>query len=144
MPTSATLTPAAAKSILSPFYTALTSPGTRDVEALLCSVLSPDWRSYGSAGTSKSRDEFIAQVRGFGKAIPDLQFAVQETLLAGDRAIVRSEATGTPAGEFMGVPHGGRSFKIMTIDIHTLKDGKAVAAFHVEDWATAMRQLSMK
>jgi hypothetical protein len=30
----------------------------------------------------------------------------------------------------------------MTIDIHTVMDGKLVAAHHVEDWASAIRQLS--
>jgi hypothetical protein len=37
-----------------------------------------------------------------------------------------------------------KSFRVMTIDIHTIKDGKAVTAHHVEDWAGAIRQLSAK
>jgi hypothetical protein len=32
----------------------------------------------------------------------------------------------------------------MTIDIHTVKEGKLATAYHVEDWASAMRQLSSK
>jgi hypothetical protein len=42
-------------------------------------------------------------------------------------------------GPFLGVPASGKSFKITTttIDIHTIKDGKAVLAHHVEDWAGA-------
>ena len=44
----------------------------------------------------------------------------------------------------MGVPHGGKKFQIMTIDIHTVKDGKLIAAHHVEDWAGAIRQLAGK
>ena len=32
-----------------------------------------------------------------------------------------------------------RTFQIMTIDIHTVKDGKLVTAHHVEDWAAAIR-----
>lgn len=39
---------------------------------------------------------------------------------------------------------GGKSFRIMTIDIHTVQDGKLVEAYHVEDWAGAIRQLSAK
>ena len=51
-------------------------------------------------------------------------------------------ASGTPSGEFMGIPHTGKSFNIMTIDVHTdNKDGKLVAAHHVEDWAGALKQL---
>jgi predicted ester cyclase len=55
--------------------------------------------------------------------------------------IVRSEASGTPSGDFMGVPHSGRRFSIMTIDIHTVREERLVAAHHVEDWMGAVRQL---
>ena len=30
----------------------------------------------------------------------------------------------------------------MSIDIHTLKDGRIVRSYHVEDWARAMRQIA--
>ncbi len=38
----------------------------------------------------------------------------------------------------------GKNFRIMTIDIHTVQNGKLVAAHHIEDWAGAIRQLSTK
>jgi hypothetical protein len=41
----------------------------------------------------------------------------------------------------MGVAHTGRSFRIMTLDVHTVEDGRLTRADHVEDWASAMRQL---
>ncbi|MGH9577195.1 MAG: ester cyclase, partial [Terriglobales bacterium] len=49
-------------------------------------------------------------------------------LVDGNRVVVRSEASGTPAGPFFGVPHGGKSSRIMTIDIHTVQGGKLVEA----------------
>ena len=60
----------------------------------------------------------------------------------GDRVIVRGEAIGTPAGDFMGVPFGGKSFKLMSIDVHTIADGKLTRSYHLEDWMGAVRQLS--
>ena len=78
---------------------------------------------------------------GFGRAIPDLAWTIKEVFTDGDRIIVRSEASGTPAGDFMGVPHSGKSFRIMAIDIHTVENGKLVMAHHVEDWASGLRQL---
>ena len=86
----------------------------------------------------------MAQAGGFGKLIPDLRWDIKDVLVDGNRIIVRSEASGTPVGPLFGVAPSGKSFKIMTIDIHTIKDGKAVAAHHVEDWAGAIRQLSAK
>jgi steroid delta-isomerase-like uncharacterized protein len=123
------------------FYDMLNRPATKDVTAVATQILGADWRSYSGETASKSRDEFVAQVQGFGKAIPDLAWTIKETLGDGNRVVVRSEASGTPAGEFMGVPHGGKTFRIMTIDIHTLRDGVLATAYHVEDWAGAIRQL---
>lgn len=134
----------AALELIKPFYDALNRPATKDVAALVQSVAAPEWRSYAGETVSKGREAFIAQAIGFGQALPDLTWDVKEVFVDGDRIIVRSEARGTPAGEFFGVPHTGRSFQVMTIDIHTARDGKLVAAHHVEDWASAMRQLAGK
>lgn len=130
-----------ARSLVAPFYESLNQPATRDVRKLVESVAAADWRSYAGETVSKSREEFIAQVIGFGKAIPDLAWEIKEVFSDGDRVIVRSEAKGTPAGDFMGVPHGGRKFSVMTVDVHTVLGGKLVRAHHVEDWAGAIRQL---
>ena len=62
----------------------------------------------------------------------------------GNRFVVRSRATGTPVGPMFGVDGQGRGFDILAIDIHTVEDGKIVRSYHVEDWATALRQLSGK
>jgi predicted ester cyclase len=136
------MTREAATLLVAPFYEALNSPGTRDVARLVEGAASPDWRSFSAEGVSKGRDEFVKQVVGFGKAIPNLAWTVKEVLADGDRIVVRSEASGTPAGDFMGVPHAGRRFAVMAIDVHTVRDGKLVTAHHVEDWASAIRQLS--
>jgi len=65
-------------------------------------------------------------------------------LVAGDRVIVRGEVTGTPAGELFGVPHTGRSFRMMAIDIQTIRDGKIAKTYHMENWLSALNQLRAK
>lgn len=136
------LTLAQAHALLDPFYSALNQPSTKDTRALLEKTLAPEWKSYSSETEFKGRDAFMGQVAGFGKVIPDLKWDVKEMLVSGNRVIVRSMASGTPQGQFMGMPvAGNKSFSIMAIDIHTIVDGKAVVAHHVEDWAAAMRQL---
>ncbi|MFO1033585.1 MAG: ester cyclase [Hyphomicrobiales bacterium] len=127
--------------LIAPLYDALNEPGKKDVTALLEGCLSADWKSWGSAGSVSDRGHFIAKVKGLGAVIPDLAFAIQEVIAAGDKIVVRSEATGTPVKDFMGVPVNGKSFRITTIDIHTVRDGKSVAVHHVEDWMAAVMQL---
>jgi len=138
------LTVEQARAIIAPFYDVLNKPATKNVAEIVQTVVLPDWRSFSGEGVSKSREEFIQSVIGFGKGIPDLTWDIKEVLVAGDRVIVRGEATGTPAGPFFGVPHGGKRFKIMSIDVHTVKGGKLATAYHIEDWASAIRQLSAK
>jgi len=91
-----------------------------------------------------TREEVIAGIGARLKAIPDLKWEVKEVLISGDRAIVRGEATGTPVGNFMGAATNGKSFKLMSIDVHTIEGGKIVRTYHVEDWQGAFRQLSQQ
>ncbi|WP_082480079.1 ester cyclase [Rhizobium sp. Leaf384] len=59
----------------------------------------------------------------------------------GNRIVVRSEAQGTPTGAFLGVAESDHAFRIMTIDIHDVQDGRVSRTYHVEDWSRAARQL---
>ncbi|MEC8699945.1 MAG: ester cyclase [Pseudomonadota bacterium] len=52
------------------------------------------------------------------------------------------KCAGTPIKPIFGLEPQGRSFKIMTIDIHTVEKGRIVKSHHVEEWIEAMKQLS--
>jgi len=58
-----------------------------------------------------------------------MKFGIKEVLVSHDRVIVLGEVTGTPAGELFAVPHTGKSFRIMAIDIQTIRDGKIAKTF---------------
>jgi predicted ester cyclase len=133
-----------ARAIVAPFYDALNAAPGRDAAALVLASTAPDWESCGNNQSCSPRDKVAPAIAGFSKAIPDLKWDIKEILVVGDRIVVRGEASGTPAGAFMGVPHGGKSFRVMSIDIHTVRDGKLARAYHVEDWMGAARQLSAK
>ncbi len=138
------LTVAQARAAIAPFYDALNAGPGKDTAALITKATHADWVSCGGNEACSPREKVIGNIAGFTQAIPDLKWEIKEVLVSGDRAIVRGEATGTPAGAFMGVPHSGKSFRIMSIDVHTIRDGKMLRSYHVEDWAGAARQLSTK
>jgi predicted ester cyclase len=54
-------------------------------------------------------------------AIPDLMFQMKEVLISGDRVTVLGEFEGTPSGDLFGVPHSGKSFRVMTLNVQTIK-----------------------
>ena len=120
----------------------LSSTTAPDLTERMSRALAPEWESIGDySGGKKNREQFGAQLQGFGKLIPDLTWKIEELFEAGDRIIVRGRASGTPTGDFMGVPASGKRFEVMSVDIHTLDVGKIVRTHHVEDWAGAIRQL---
>jgi predicted ester cyclase len=131
-----------AREPISVFYEAL-SAGT-DVLALLGRATSTEWASCGGNDVCRSREQVVRTVTGLHTAVPDLKWEIKEVLVSDNRIIVRGEASGTPAGDFMGVPQGGKSFNLMSIDIHTVESGKIIRSYHVEDWVGAIRQLSAK
>ena len=121
----------------------LSSTTAPDLAERMAQALSPAWESVGDySGAKKSREQFAAQLAGFGKLIPDLSWKIEELLVAGERYEVRGRASGTPVGEFFGAAPSGRRFDVMSVDIHTVEGGKLVRTYHVEDWAGALRQLS--
>lgn len=131
------------KDTVTKFYDLLSNPGAQAQVDAFVAATSDNWKSIGDySGKNKSRDAFLGQVGGFAKLIPDLKWAVQDMHEDGAFVVVRSRATGTPVAPFFGVDGEGRSFDIMTIDIHELKDGVIVQTHHVEDWAGALQQLS--
>jgi predicted ester cyclase len=134
----------AALAVVAPFYDGLNAAPGKDVAAVLRRATAPEWVSCGANDVCGAREQVIAAIAGRHKAIPDLKWEIKEVLVSGNRVTVRGEATGTPAGEFMGVPHGGKSFKLMSIDVHTIEGEKIVRSYHVEDWLGAVRQLSAK
>ena len=42
------------------------------------------------------------------------------------------------------IDQGADAFRIDTIDIHEVEGGQVVRVYHLEDWATAIKQLSAK
>jgi len=137
-----TLTVEQARKIVAPLYEALNQPANKDVGALLAQAANPDYKSYHTNEESVTREQLADVFKGIGKAVPDLRWTVEDVLTVGDRIVVRGKATGTPTGEFWGVQPTGKAFNTMAIDIFTVKNGKLALAYHVENWAGALQQMS--
>ncbi|MFN8414329.1 MAG: ester cyclase [Anaerolineales bacterium] len=132
-----------AKEIVRPFYTdCLTVNTSTNVAEKMGQLLADNFQSKGSVEV-KSKAQLIGQIQFFWQLVPDLKWEIQEMAAEGNKVVVRSLASGTPNGNFMGVQtDGSKSFKTMTIDIHTVENGQVVEVHHLEDWATAIKQLS--
>jgi predicted ester cyclase len=143
-PARAEMSAEAARASVAPFYKALNAEFAKESPDLVRQATAPEWVSCRGNDLCNSRDEVIAGIGGRLASIPDLKWQIKEVLVSGNQVTVRGEATGTPVGEFMGAPHTGKSFKLMSIDVHTLEGGKMVHSYHLEDWMGAVRQLTAK
>ena len=130
------------KEIVRPFYTDCLTVNTHaDVATIMNRLLADDFQSINIAET-KGKAQLIGQVQFFWKLIPDLKWDIQEMLQDGNKVVVRSIASGSPKGEFMGLNlDGSKSFNIMTIDIHTIEGQQIKQVYHLEEWPTAIKQL---
>lgn len=127
--------------IVRPIYNALTAVSPGDVRIHLESGTRKDWQNCGSTDACDDREATIARWSARIAKVPDFRFEIRDVVTMGNRIVVRSEAQGTPIGEFLGVAHSGHAFRIMTIDVHEVQDGRVSRTYHVEDWSRAARQL---
>ncbi len=142
------LTEPQARAIIEPWYSMFNQPVRGNIAALHDKAVTPDYQSFTGDGTGESwgRDVSIRVISSFATSIPDMKFEIKEVLVAGNRVIVRGEVSGTPAGALFGglIPHSGKSFRIMAIDIQTIESGKIRKTYHMENWFAALTQLRAK
>jgi len=132
-----------ARDLIAPWYSLFNVATRGDVRAIQEAVLTEDYESCAGylPGECWGRETSIKVVSNFANTIPDMTFEIKEVLVADDRVVVRGEVSGTPSGELFGVPHSGKSFRIMAVDIQTIRDGKIAKTYHMENWLSAIGQL---
>jgi predicted ester cyclase len=135
------LSEAEATAIVAPLYDALNEPAKKDVVKLLAQATNSDYRSCSTNQDCLDRDKLAEQFKYFGSIIPDLHWKVIDLWTSGNRIVVRGEATGTPMAPLFGVAPSGRSFRTISVDMFTVKNGKLSTAYHVENWTAAMEQI---
>lgn len=125
--------------IIEPFYNLFRAELRDWDKGMAC--LSEDWKSYDGNDTFRTKAETRPFLEGLFSAVPDINVTNLQVAVEGDWIAVRSELTGTPKGDFFGVPYSGRSFHIMAVDFNQFKDGKLINLYHCENWAIAVSQL---
>jgi predicted ester cyclase len=79
--------------------------------------------------------------RMFHDALPDLDVALDEIVVEGDRVAIATTTTGTHTGELLGVAPTGRRVSVTGIDLVRI-DGKIVEHRGLTDTVGLLRQLS--
>jgi predicted ester cyclase len=105
-------------------------------------LIDPDFVIYDSPlGTVRGPGGFRQGIEKFRKSFPDLHVTFEAEFADGDYLFHRGYVTGTHKGEFQGVPPTGKQFKINTLDIWRVENGKAVENWVQMDLLGLMQQL---
>ena len=141
---SSTATTSANHDTVRAFYADILSSPTTTTEDRYYELFSPDIVSIPTPPGGPGAQGMLNTVAFLGQVVPDLTWEVKEVIALDDgRFVVRGEASGTPIGPFFGVETPtGRSFSVMSIDILTLEEGKISHIYHLEDWTSAIAQLT--
>ena len=74
--------------------------------------------------------QIVAAVR---RAFPDLHYTIEDIVLGGEKAALRTTLRGTHRGDLFGVAPTGRTVEVQELQIEHLRDGQIVAHWHLID-----------
>lgn len=120
------------------FYEALTASDP----AVADEILTPDWEDIPlPPHTSEGPQGYKELIVFLRTVFPDLTVTVEDIIVSGDRAAVRSVARGTHSGELMGIPATGKLVEYRACDFHRLEGGRIAQSWHLEDYFGLLAQL---
>lgn len=120
--------------------------------------MTEDWQQRPNLGnpiegTGPNREGLARVAKGITSEFSGVKFEFKDQLICGNTVVIRSKFTGTVKGpppgmtelpQWPGVPAEkvlGKSFEIMTLDVHIIKNGLIARTWHLENWAPAFAQM---
>ncbi|MBA2577220.1 MAG: ester cyclase [Actinomycetota bacterium] len=98
-------------------------------------LCSPDLleHQFGLVGEGPDAIQKVKQaIQGLHQTVPDISFAIEDSVEQGDTVWVRVRARGTASGPYFGPP-SGRPIDITVIDVARVVDGRIVEHWGVPD-----------
>lgn len=112
--------------------------------SVAATYLAPDVTTHnGFPGQEPGLDGFVAALKAFHGAFPDLRATVTHAIAEGDLVVGRFEVSGTHRGAFLGMPGSGRQVRYEEIAIVRMADGKIAEHWSVADALAILQQLGM-
>jgi ketosteroid isomerase-like protein len=107
------------------------------------SVLAEGWELkpalFGMPGTRAGEEQAIAYLHG---VLDEITYTVEEIYDCGGGVVAcRNTLRGTQRGPFLGLFAPGARIELMTMEFHTLVDGRIVRTWHLEDFYGVQQQL---
>jgi steroid delta-isomerase-like uncharacterized protein len=111
------------------FYEALNTGDT----TLVDQALADGWEAVPALRTGPGSRGWKASIEHLRGVFTGLTVTIEDIIISGDRAAVRSVCRGTHTGELLGVPGTGKPVEFRATDLHRLEDGRIAQTWHLED-----------
>jgi steroid delta-isomerase-like uncharacterized protein len=110
--------------------------------SVAANYLAPDVKTHnGFPDQAPGLDGFVAALKAFHGAFPDLRANLTHTVAEGDMVVGRFEVTGTHRGTFLGLPGSGRKVHYEEIALVRMADGKIAEHWAIADALAILQQL---
>jgi predicted ester cyclase len=111
-------------------------------------LLAEDLVNHAAVPEAQGRAGFVTIITKLRTAFPDLQHAVEDVLVDGDKVVLRTTVTGTQDGPFAmthaAFPATGKSVRFEQIHILRIARGVVVEEWMTLDAIAMLRQLGLK
>ena len=107
----------------------------------IAEMLAPDGVICDGGETMVGPAGFYPFYERIRAAFPDLHVTVEDTIVEGDKLVVRWSSTATHTGAGLGVPASGKKCTVTGITIARIKDGQLVEGWQNWDMLGLMQQI---
>lgn len=94
-----------------------------------------------SNGQPVGREGFRQFVTAVRTAFPDIHFTVEDTVVEGDKVVIRYTGRGTHQGAFAGIPATGKQVQFPGIDIFRIANGQMAEEWLMYDQLGLLQQI---
>jgi steroid delta-isomerase-like uncharacterized protein len=112
--------------------------------AITDEIIAPDFVNHSAPQGMKHGPAGLHAVSTlFRRAFPDVNWAIDDLIAAGDRVVIRTTLTGTHQREFFGIAPTGASVSVSGMHILRIAGGRVAEHWGVNDDLSLMRQLGV-
>lgn len=113
-------------------------------EALARAALAPDFMDRTlPPGRAQGITGPLAASAAFHAAVPDIDCAVTQMIVTGDRVVTHLHFTGHFTGSLHGTQGHGQKVDFIATDIYRIADGRIAENWHLEDNLTFLQQIGL-
>jgi len=111
-------------------------------------LMAEDCLNHAAVPEAQGRAGFVAIMKKLRTAFPDLTYKLEDTIVEGDRAVLRVTATGTQSGPLpftrLQLPPSGKPVEFEQIHILKVANDKIVEHWLGQDSLALFRQLGLQ